>query len=261
MRERSAGELVQAARRALAEAEAMLRRRIAALPDGPQRGRLLQDRWAILQMLGEGRRFFSQAGQDEFLDRNVFRGRRGGIFAEIGAYDGVTGSNTLFFEMFRGWSGILVEASPTWAGEARRNRDLPCVNVAVSDRAGEAAFLDIRRGYLQMGGIVESLGETARRAIEADPRTESDIVRVPTLPLAEILRGQGLSRIDYVSLDIEGGERAALAAFPFAEFDITAWSIEANEESPDIARIMTGAGYRLAAHVGVDQIWVRTGAG
>jgi FkbM family methyltransferase len=256
MAEKTVGQVVQEARRALAEAEAGLRRAIAALPDGPRRGRLLQERWGILQMLGEGRRFFSQAGQDEFLDRQVFGGRRGGRFAEIGAYDGVTGSNTLFFEMFRGWSGFLVEASPTCHAEVLKNRDTPCLHVAVAAEAGEAEFLDVRRGYAQMGGIVASLGETARKAIAADPRTEAAVIRVPTLPLADILRAQGAMRLDYLSLDIEGGELAVLRGFPFAGFEIGAWSIEVNEETPEIAEIMRRAGYRLAAHVGVDQIWV-----
>jgi FkbM family methyltransferase len=257
MTERPVGQVVREARAALVQAEAGLRRAIEAAPDGPRRGRMLQERWSILQMLGEARRHFSQAGQDEFLDRVVFRGKRGGRFAEIGAYDGVTGSNTLFFEMFRGWSGFLVEASPRLHAEVLRNRDTPCLNVAVAAEPGEAEFLDVRKGYVQMGGLVGSLGEGARRAIEADPRTEAAVIRVPTRPLADILRGQGMQSLDYLSIDIEGGEKAVLAAFPFAEFEIRAWSVEVNEADPEIGRIMAGAGYRLAAHVGVDQIWVK----
>ncbi|HEU0220868.1 MAG TPA: FkbM family methyltransferase [Paracoccaceae bacterium] len=261
MAEKPVGQIVQEARAALAQAEQALRRAIAALPDGPERGRLIQEHWSIGQMLGRHRRYFSQAGQDEFLDRVVFKGRRGGIFVEIGAYDGVTGSNTLFFEMFRGWSGLLVEASPTYHAEVLRNRDIPCLHVAVAPEVGEAEFLDIRKGYQQMGGLTASLGPTARRAIEADPRTEAALIRVPTRPLAEILAGQGLSQVDYLSIDIEGGELPVLAAFPFAQFDIAAWSIEVNEATPEIARIMGAADYRLAAHIGVDQIWVRDRAG
>ena len=35
-----------------------------------------------------------------------------GFFIEAGAFDGVTLSNSLFFELHRGWSGLLVEAHP-----------------------------------------------------------------------------------------------------------------------------------------------------
>ncbi|RMH46453.1 MAG: FkbM family methyltransferase [Alphaproteobacteria bacterium] len=245
--------------RLLSRAEKVLEDRIRALPDGPERGRLIQERWRLAQALGRERRYFSQAGQDAFLDRVVFRGKRGGVFAEIGAYDGVTGSNTLFFELFRGWSGLLVEASPTHHAAAVASRGVPCLNLAVAGRAGEVEFLDIRRGLTQMGGIAGSLGEAARAAIEADPRTEARLVRVPARPLAEILDEAGLRRLDYLSIDIEGGELEVLRGFPFAEFEIAAWSIEVNTPSPEIEEIMRGSGHRLAAHVGVDQIWLRGG--
>jgi FkbM family methyltransferase len=247
---------IEDARRLLVVAEKRLHETILKLPDSPRRGRLIQERWTVLQMLGHYRQFFSQAGQDEFLDRKVFRGRRGGVFVEIGAYDGIIGSNSLFFEIFRGWSGLLIEASPTLHAEAQKFRNTPCLQVAVAPEAGFAEFLDVRRGYVQMGGLIASLGETAKKAIEADPRTVSEVIRVPTRPLADILADQGLSRIDYVSIDIEGGELAVLSTFPFDRFEIGAWSVEVNEASPEIAREMSEAGFRLVAHIGVDQLYV-----
>jgi Methyltransferase FkbM domain len=89
------------------------------------------------------------------------------------------------------------------------------------------------------GGLVASLGEAAKKTIEAAPRTVSEVIRVPTRPLADILADQGLSRIDYVSIDIEGGELAVLSTFPFDRFEIGAWSVEVNEPSPEIARVMS----------------------
>ena len=39
-------------------------------------------------------------------------GKQTGLFVEVGAADGVVGSNTLAFEQL-GWTGVLVEADPT----------------------------------------------------------------------------------------------------------------------------------------------------
>ena len=39
-------------------------------------------------------KFYSQVGQDRFLLENFFRGKRGGVFVDVGAYDGETYSNT-----------------------------------------------------------------------------------------------------------------------------------------------------------------------
>ena len=38
--------------------------------------------------------------------------KRDGFFIECGALDGETRSNSLFFERFRGWTGLLIEADP-----------------------------------------------------------------------------------------------------------------------------------------------------
>ena len=53
---------------------------------------------------------FSQQGQDLFLDKVMFKSSvREGFFIEAGADDLLKDSNTLFFELERNWTGILVE--------------------------------------------------------------------------------------------------------------------------------------------------------
>lgn len=49
----------------------------------------------------------AQFGEDRVL-WNVFRGRSSGFFVEVGAYDGVSLSNTFFLEQL-GWRGLLIE--------------------------------------------------------------------------------------------------------------------------------------------------------
>ena len=45
------------------------------------------------------------------MDR-LLGGLRDGFFVEAGAYDGQTLSNSLFFELKRAWTGLLVEPNP-----------------------------------------------------------------------------------------------------------------------------------------------------
>ena len=40
------------------------------------------------------------------------KSKTNGFFIEAGAYDGSTISNTLFFEAYRNWTGVLIEANP-----------------------------------------------------------------------------------------------------------------------------------------------------
>lgn len=44
-----------------------------------------------------------------------------GLFCEVGAYDGVTSSNTYLFETL-GWEGLLIEPDPDKAVECRKSR-------------------------------------------------------------------------------------------------------------------------------------------
>lgn len=225
---------------------------------GAERGRYRQLAWQATQMrAGERARWFSQAGQDRFLDEQVFRGKRDGIFLDVGAYDGATGSNTLFFEAFRGWTGLLVEPSPLYAAQARACRRTPLAEVAIGPDDGHAEFLHVTSGYTQMSGLADSYDAGLRKRIEADSRYEGEMIRVETRTLGSLIDSHVSGPVDFISLDIEGGEVAALSSFDFSRHAVTAWSIENNSGGGEIGRIMQGAGYRLADHIGVDEIYVK----
>ena len=54
-----------------------------------------------------------QYGQPLYLDLVIFKGQvRAGFFIEAGAGDFEESSNSLHFELERGWTGLLVEPSP-----------------------------------------------------------------------------------------------------------------------------------------------------
>ena len=53
--------------------------------------------------------FNSQGGQDVYLEENVFKGYKNGIFVDVGAHDGISINNTLYFEQTNDWKGINVE--------------------------------------------------------------------------------------------------------------------------------------------------------
>jgi len=237
-----AQELIGQGRKDLAEALALLRQLRHKVRNIRPRGSLNQEIWDCERALGRVQRFF--------------RGKRDGIFVEIGGYDGVTGSNCLFFEMMRGWSGLLAEPAPALHAKAELARRCPCLRVAIANTEGEAEFLDVQAGLFQMGGLVESYDAAQRAAVEADPRHKGTIIKVPTRPLASILDEHGMTEIDYISLDVEGGEMAVLSSFPFERFRVIAWTIENNGGSAEIPELMHDRGYRRVEVLGVDDVYV-----
>jgi FkbM family methyltransferase len=131
---------------------------------------------------------------DQKLDE-LFRGKEGGFFIELGANDGLAQSNTAFFEFYRGWKGILVEPSPTAYEACKAARPFSsCYNVACVSAGYEGATIcgDFT------GGLMSSVGGE-RMSAEAK-------VEVPASTLTALIDAVGSPDIDLLSLDAEGYE-------------------------------------------------------
>ena len=85
----------------------------------------------------EKKDFHSQYGQDYLVYTRYFtQNPRSGTFIDFGAHDGITFSNTCFFERVLGWSGILVEPNPNVFSKLQKNRDTISINVGVGPKEG-----------------------------------------------------------------------------------------------------------------------------
>jgi len=200
-------------------------------------------------------RYHAQHAQDLFLDHLVFHGRRGGVFVDIGAHDGEALSNTCYFERELGWSGLCVEPNPAVFGRLRANRRCACLNCGISDRAGTLAFLQLP-GELEMGsGFVEHYDP--RSAFAARPPPGARRLEVPVRRLMDVLAEHGMRRVDYLSIDTEGADFAILRSIDFSACDIAAVSVENGGCEERMATFMKARGYRLAAVLGADDIFVR----
>lgn len=77
-----------------------------------------------------------------------------GFFIEAGAYDGFTLSNSLYFEAFRNWTGLLVEAHPdNYEALTLTNRKSWSVGTCLSTQASpEVVLFDAATIF---GGIIQ----------------------------------------------------------------------------------------------------------
>jgi len=204
-------------------------------------------------------RFYSQMGQDKWVSEAVFPGVRDGFFVDVGSADGTSSSNTKALEE-KGWRGICIDAFP----RGMEHRTCQVVKAVVFSEAGkrmkfwsadnwEGIIDDTtdlardKRLALNWGKIID---ETTDLAKDRRQKFGNPIVKVTTVTLADILdRAQAPRFIQYMSMDIEGGEVPALKGFPFDKYQIDALTVEHNFQEPkrsDIKALMEAHGYQRA---------------
>lgn len=205
--------------------------------------------------------YFSQYGQDKFVDQVLFAEERGGVFLDVGAYDGVMINNTYFLEQARGWTGMCVEPLPSEFAKLQSARTAVCINGCAALEDGSVDFLQVHDGNEMLSGRVETFDRRHVERIEDAIRQAPDakqLIRVRSYALPGLLRAHGISHVDFLSLDTEGGELDLLKSLDLAALGVRAIAIENNYGGPDIERYLSQAGYNLAAFMGCDEIYHRS---
>jgi FkbM family methyltransferase len=180
----------------------------------------------------------TQLNQDVFaLLMNQFRR---GFFLEIGANDGFTLSNTVYLEEAFGWKGILVEANQKYMASLARRKNSVVVNKAVSSQVGKAEFIDAGL----YGGLKSSLDNT-----HGSYTKDAPTITVDCVSLQKILDvAEAPERIDFVSIDVEGGEVPIVEQMVSVNRRFACGCIEYNKRMEDHKRIVAlleAAGYKV----------------
>ena len=162
---------------------------------------------------------YSQNGQDRVVIE-LFGGATNLYFVELGAGNGLDLSNTLLLEQDYGWTGLLVEANPRIFQALQINRpNTTNVNALLWHEAGKNLKFWLRDGW--MSRIIDQGAVTnppeSRKAHQKLRRAQAtgNVIELETETLRDVLdqRYNGPS-IDFMSVDLEGAEDAALLDFP-----------------------------------------------
>lgn len=137
-------------------------------------------------------------------------------FLELGGADGLYLSNTLYFEQCLGFSGLLIEASPTSFRRLERNRPgAAVVHAAVCEPGG--------RTYVEGGadGADRVSSRRGRRGVE-----------IQCAPLDRIVGELGWRHLAVLSLDVEGSELFVLQATNWSALTVAMAVVEERRVDP-----------------------------
>ncbi len=207
--------------------------------------------------------YFSQVGEDDYLDNHVFGGMKYGTFLDIGAHDGVTFSNTYFFEKFRRWSGVCVEPLPDMFEKLQKNRRAQSLNVAISNKSGKLKFLQVTGpGNAEMfSGLVDKYEkkhlDRVHREIK-ERKGKGKVITVQSMLIQDVISNANLTHIDYCNIDTEGGELEILKTIDFEKIRIDCFTVEdIFGKNTKLLQFMKSKGYRMVKRLDVDVVFVR----
>jgi len=195
-------------------------------------------------------KFYSQQEEDKILYEKYLN-YKNGFFIELGAMDGITFSNTKFFEDELNWRGILIEPTRQYDMLIKNRPNCENFNVAISEFEGDIDFL----GYAAIGGLVDSMSDIHKKNWSLDKSTS---FKVKSTPLYKIIKDIKIEKIDLFSIDVEGGEYGVLKTFDW-NIPVSIFLIEMdghNKEKDESCRnILISNGYCFDMKIGLDEVW------
>lgn len=221
-----------------------------------------QDHFHCMGLFSRHFGYFAQNGQDYFLDNYVFEGKTNGYFVDIGTFEPIFDNATYFFEKNRGWRGVAIEPQKAHVAAWKNNRATPIVNAAASIENGTSQFVVVTHptvmNYNAWSGLETTL---ANEKIEQLPvGAERNLIETATVSVSHVLQEQGVKRVDFLSIDVEGHELEVLKGIDFDTYDIKCIVIENDilpEGDPIIQKYILDKGYRYVARLTSDDVFIK----
>jgi FkbM family methyltransferase len=200
----------------------------------------------------------SQYNQDKILNEKYFKNKKNGVFLDIGAHDGLTLSNTYFFEKELGWSGVCFEPNPSVFNSLKQNRNTLLINGCAWYENTKKTFRMVK-GYSEMlSGIIDHYDVLHLNRIKNECETYGSTyedIEVDCYDINKILIDNNIKDIDLISIDTEGSEFEIIKNINFNLFNIEFILVEDNYSSNQLDAFMKSKNYKLVERINIDKLY------
>jgi FkbM family methyltransferase len=204
-------------------------------------------------------KYYSQYKQDLFLNKKIFKEKEHGVFIDIGANDGISHSNSYFFEKELGWTGLCIEPNWNVFEKLKTNRKCTLIHGCCSDKNSKEIFLNVE-GYCEMlSGLKHKYDPRHLKRLNEEILIHGGLVHeleVQCFEINTLLKENNFIDIDFISIDTEGGEIDILKSINFSDFKIKVIIIENNYKIDSINSFMNSRNFSKVKDLQADEVYV-----
>lgn len=176
-----------------------------------------------------------------------------GVAVDVGAADGVNINNTDLFER-RGWRVLCIEANPLYEDKLRASRKEVVIAACADYEADDVQFTYFPLNWEAGSALKPAFGKLAKWGVREEVFRH---VTTKVRKLDTLLAEANIDHVDYLSVDVEGGEMEVMRGFDLARYAPKVVVIEMWEDDGESSRYMEPFGYTRINRTYVNDIFLR----
>jgi len=195
--------------------------------------------------------FYAQQGEDIYIYSNyINKVNEDAVFVELGGFDGLTYSNSKFFEDTLKFKGVLIEPTYRYNDMIKNRPNCKSYNLAVTRKNEIVSIV----GDSAVASLTDSIHPDFRKKYHSTSSTYF----VQGKRFDDILSDSKVSRIDLLTIDVEGGELAVLETMNF-NIPVYVIVLEADEydnnKNEACRKILKENGFVFDRHFCLNDVW------
>ena len=200
--------------------------------------------------------FYGQFLEDKYINE-LFSNKNNGVCIDVGAYDGITGSNSFLFEQ-NGWDCLCIEPIPDSFDKCNSIRK-NSVKYCISDKDKEDVEFTV---FKLIGNNLSAISSLIPddRLINSHKHLIQDTTKilVQVRSLTSLLDELNFNKdIDFISIDTENTELDVLKGIDFNKYNIKMLVIENNYNEPFCENYLIDYGYIKINRLAVNDFYIK----